>query len=320
MRLMSIFSLQSFLGGKKSLALAIYLSFFIIIISGCEFTGEVIEIDSYAVDDGSIKVYFCPQDNCSAVLVDFIMEADSVDCAFYDLELEKVIEALDLKRARVIGNERERWGIMHNKFCVTDCKVITGSFNPTYNGNYKNNNNLLVIDSRLIANNYKAEFEEMWNGVFGKGNKVLIPEIDIGFKVENYFCPEDNCAYEIIEEINKAEKSIYFMTFSFTHDNIADSLALALSNGVEVKGIIESSGETKYSKFDFLEFQGVDIIKDSNKGKMHHKVFIIDNRTVITGSMNPTASGDERNDENILVIHSEEIASRYLEEFEKIYK
>ena len=115
----------------------------IIIISGCEYTGNVIEIDSYAVDDGYVDVYFCPSDNCSAVLVDFIMEADYVDCAFYDLELEKVIEALNAKEARFIGNEREGWGIMHNKFCVKDNKVITGSFNPTYNGNYKNNNNLL---------------------------------------------------------------------------------------------------------------------------------------------------------------------------------
>ena len=51
---------------------------------------------------------------------------------------------------------------------------------------------------------------------------------------------------------------------------------------------------------------------DNNKpGKMHHKVFIIDNKTVITGSYNPTKNGNENNDENILIIYSEELAGEY---------
>jgi len=52
---------------------------------------------------------------------------------------------------------------------------------------------------------------------------------------------------------------------------------------------------------------------------MHHKVFIIDNRTVITGSMNPTGAGDRKNDENILVIHDEDIAEKYIEEFLRLF-
>ena len=48
---------------------------------------------------------------------------------------------------------------------------------------------------------------------------------------------------------------------------------------------------------------------------MHHKVCIIDEKIVVTGSFNPTGSGDYRNDENILIIHNEEIAKRFVEEF-----
>ncbi|PIZ50622.1 hypothetical protein COY27_06455 [Candidatus Woesearchaeota archaeon CG_4_10_14_0_2_um_filter_33_13] len=51
---------------------------------------------------------------------------------------------------------------------------------------------------------------------------------------------------------------------------------------------------------------------------MHHKVFIIDNRTVITGSYNPTGGGDKSNDENILIVEDEEIAGRFVEEFIKV--
>ena len=51
---------------------------------------------------------------------------------------------------------------------------------------------------------------------------------------------------------------------------------------------------------------------------MHHKTFIIDQETVITGSMNPSAGGDSRNDENVLIIKDQELANSFLEEYEKV--
>ena len=48
---------------------------------------------------------------------------------------------------------------------------------------------------------------------------------------------------------------------------------------------------------------------------MHHKVFIIDEKTVVTGSFNPTAGGDTRNDENVLVIEDVAIAKRFMDEY-----
>ena len=52
---------------------------------------------------------------------------------------------------------------------------------------------------------------------------------------------------------------------------------------------------------------------------MHHKVFIIDQETVITGSFNPTNAGDSKNDENILIIKDKGIAKQFKEEFDKVY-
>ena len=52
---------------------------------------------------------------------------------------------------------------------------------------------------------------------------------------------------------------------------------------------------------------------------MHHKVFIIDNKTVITGSFNPTEGADTRNDENILIMHDKNIAQSFIKEFENLY-
>ena len=47
-------------------------------------------------------------------------------------------------------------------------------------------------------------------------------------------------------------------------------------------------------------------------------MFIIDDKIVITGSMNPSKNGNEKNDENILIIHNPEIGALYREEFERI--
>ncbi|HLD04135.1 MAG TPA: phospholipase D-like domain-containing protein [Candidatus Nanoarchaeia archaeon] len=53
---------------------------------------------------------------------------------------------------------------------------------------------------------------------------------------------------------------------------------------------------------------------------MHHKVFIIDNEIVITGSYNPTAGGDAKNRENILIIHNTNIAAQFIIEFERVWQ
>ncbi|MBT4651615.1 hypothetical protein HOC13_03780 [Candidatus Woesearchaeota archaeon] len=50
-----------------------------------------------------------------------------------------------------------------------------------------------------------------------------------------------------------------------------------------------------------------------------NKCFIIDQETIITGSMNPTGGGDTRNDENILIIKDKDLAEKFMEEFEKVY-
>ncbi|MBT4541177.1 hypothetical protein HOC35_06720 [Candidatus Woesearchaeota archaeon] len=61
------------------------------------------------------------------------------------------------------------------------------------------------------------------------------------------------------------------------------------------------------------------MLKYSQITYMHHKTFIIDDNIVITGSYNPSASGTGKNDENILIIYSEEVAGKYLEEFSYVY-
>ena len=106
------------------------------------------------------------------------------------------------------------------------------------------------------------------------------------------------------------------MTFSFTSVQIADAI-LMNKDLKDIKGIFEKSQNSKYSQYERMKGFGLNVKIDGNKYNLHHKVFIIDNQTVIAGSYNPTTNGDERNDENMVIIHDKDIAQRYLKDFEQ---
>lgn len=281
---------------------------------------------------------FCPHEYCEETLVYFLDSAEhSIHCALFDIGLKSVQDKLLEKEKKIEVKivtdddylkkfnhpfvKADRYGLMHNKFCVIDGKkVSTGSMNPTENDAHKNNNNLLLIESKVIAQNYEDEFQELWEGNFKKGNRVKSPKIMLeDMRIENYFCPEDDCAYHVKEELKKAEKSIYFMTFSFTHDGIGNILLLKNLDDIEVKGVMEVKQVSEHSEFARLLQNSVEVRKDGNKNNLHHKVFIIDEKIIVTGSFNPSANGDQRNDENLIIIENEEITKRFVEEFWKVY-
>ena len=285
------------------------------------------------------EAYFCPEEDCGKVLEKNIASANiSVHCAFYDINLQNVINALAAKsksvdvkvvidssnqRGQIKGNalrEDNNNQLMHNKFCSIDGKIITtGSFNPTFNDNSRNNNNLIVIHSKNLAGNYNEEFNELWNRKFGKGEKVKNPVVYVnGIEMQNYFCPEDKCASRIAKEIKSARRSVYFMTFTFTNKDIADSLIG--KKEIDIKGIFDAGqAGSNFSQLERLSGLGMNVKKDTNKYKMHHKVFIIDNKTVVTGSFNPTASAENKNDENIIIIKDKVIAGSFLKEFDGLW-
>ncbi len=280
-------------------------------------------------------VLFCPQDNCLEHFTYLTNHSKQVHCAFFDLDLVEIITALHNTQHQLIVDHRnyekellnglnvrvaEGKSYLHNKFCIFDNHLVwTGSMNPTYRGNFKNHNNVVVIQSPGLARNYETEFQELWQGEYGKGTTTAQPIIQQGnITLQSYFCPEDDCAGKIVGVLNTAEKSIHFMTFSFTHPLIAKTLLLKHKQGLNVSGIFETQQRSKWSMFETLLQSGLPVVWDNLSGKVHHKVFIIDNTTVITGSMNPSRNGANRNDENVLIIKDKAVAQVFLKEFERM--
>ena len=73
------------------------------------------------------------------------------------------------------------------------------------------------------------------------------------------------------------------------------------------------------SELTALREAGLDVRLDGNPRNMHHKVIVIDGSLVITGSYNFSTSAEESNDENVLIVHSGDIASLFLIEFERVF-
>jgi phosphatidylserine/phosphatidylglycerophosphate/cardiolipin synthase-like enzyme len=239
------------------------------------------------------------------------------------------IRELENSGIKIVTDNRK--GLMHNKFAVIDGRLLwTGSYNLTYNDEYKNNNNVIEIRSQDVAGIYLDEFNEMYDhGIFGNKKELKVFSefrkkyyVKIGdTDINVYFSPEDNIEKIIIDRIGNAENSIHFLGFSFTSKKLGDELVRLKKKGLKIYGIFEKTGSnSKDSQYVKLKLEGAEVKLDKNIGRMHHKVIIIDENTVITGSYNFSANANTKNDENVIILHNKNISKQYLEEFFKIFK
>ncbi|MDI6655267.1 MAG: phospholipase D family protein [Candidatus Hydrothermarchaeota archaeon] len=132
---------------------------------------------------------------------------------------------------------------------------------------------------------------------------------------EVYFCPEDACSSQIIGQIDRAQSYIYVAMYSFTLDSIADALIRARNRGVDVKVVMEKSQIGRGSEYGRLKNAGIDVRLDKNSDYMHNKFMVVDGKLITTGSFNWSLHADTKNDENLLILYSEELAEKYKEEF-----
>ena len=210
-----------------------------------------------------------------------------------------------------IKDDNNSKAIMHNKIVIID-KNITwiGSGNYTVFAFYRNYENFIRIESSKIGEYYSSKFNSLYNNQ----NINIKPYTDN--KLEIYFSKDGNIENVIIKNISKAEISIDIMMFAFTNKKIANALLKAKKRGVEVKIIldrVQNRYQRKYSVYNYLKDKGIDISLENSKRKLHNKVMVIDEKIVITGSYNYTKQANLMNNENILVIKDDIIATEYIE-------
>ncbi|PDW04971.1 phospholipase D-like domain-containing protein [Candidatus Viridilinea mediisalina] len=288
-----------------------------------------------------------------ALLADLAAARHTIELASFEYNLMSLAQALAqaqtrgvqvrlaLDRDNLVDPRKAKWAgsvedagvtiswqqgssFQHSKFVIIDQRVVwTGSWNVTNNDTYRNNNNLLRIHDPAIVANYRAEFERMAAGRFGgmKSGPTPYSPTHIGrVTIETYFSPHEPVRPHIVRLLSQAQERIEVMAFAFTDDEIGAALVERHHAGVRVRVVFERRNARGVgSEFPLLQAEGVDILHDGNCYTMHHKVIIIDQRIVITGSYNFTARAESINDENTLIIYDPVLAAAYSEEFARVY-
>jgi len=213
---------------------------------------------------------------------------------------------------------------MHDKFWIFDGQTLwTGSDNITISGNFKQNNNVIVIHSPEAAAIYERQWADMWNGDFNARSPSTVDQQMVtmdGTPIQVLFSPEDSAIAHILPYVQSAQTSIRFMAFQFTHDDLDAAMLERARDGVSVSGVFEAFGsDSQYGEMIPLFCAQVPVRQDGNPQFMHHKVIIIDDEIVVTGSLNFTASADEDNNENVIILKNKDIAALYIQEFNRIW-
>lgn len=214
--------------------------------------------------------------------------------------------------------------IFHQKFVVRDLRLesgggwktggrpalLTGSANFTETDCHTNLNHALVFHHSDVAKEYGKEFAELYSGEFGRGRIGDKPKtFDVGgVPVKVLFAPDHGPEAEIIKQLLKCPSgdSIRFAVFTFSGSSgIDDALLVLHGAGREVHGVVDRGQSSHdWSAAKWLVDGGIKIrVPRRREGfrKLHHKLMVVGDSTVLAGSFNYTAPANLFNDENLLV-------------------
>jgi phosphatidylserine/phosphatidylglycerophosphate/cardiolipin synthase-like enzyme len=126
-----------------------------------------------------------------------------------------------------------------------------------------------------------------------------------------YFSPPGGATEAVLRELGRAKRRVRVQAYSFASPPIAQAVVDAKARGIEVTVILDRSQESeRYTSATFLHNHGVPVFIDAEHSIAHNKVILIDADTVITGSFNFTRAAEERNAENLLILHDADLAAK----------
>ncbi|MEB3172680.1 MAG: phosphatidylserine/phosphatidylglycerophosphate/cardiolipin synthase family protein [Cyanobacteriota bacterium] len=220
-----------------------------------------------------------------------------------------------------------------------------------------NVNHLLRLRSRDLAALFSEEFQRLWgdgpggalDSRFGVAKDSGGPQQAMvqGTAVKVLFAPhrrnDPNHGLAWIESLlAESETSIDLNLFVFSAQNLSNALRELHSQGVRLR-VLADPGFANRSFSETLDLLGLSLpdhrckVEAGNQpwqqehlkvgtpnlrpgDKLHHKVAVIDNRTVITGSFNWSPSAAHQNDETLLVIDSPQLAAHFSAEMDHLWR
>jgi len=225
--------------------------------------------------------------------------------------------------------------------------------NPRTRGNV---NHLLRIESPALADRFVAEFNRFWgdgpggatDSQFGLNKQEGgVETVMVGpTRVRLLFAPhrrsDPNNGLNLLAQVIAASKRrLDLALFVFSAQNLADTLGKLKAKGVQIRlladpgfanrpfsEVLDLLGLALPDRHCRLEagnrpltspLEGVATPRLAGGDKLHHKIAVIDDRTVVSGSFNWSPSAAHQNDEVLMVIDSPQLAAHFSREIDRLW-
>ena len=248
----------------------------------------------------------------------------------------------------------ERRDQITGKATLTPSCVHGNPEDPTTLGNV---NHLLRFQSPALAELFAAEFNRMWgdgpggaaDSQFGLGKQegplqvVQVGETTVGVLFAPHPRRDDNNGLAVIDNLlAETHRSLDMALFVLSEQRLADTMASLQQHGIKIR-LLADPGFANRSFSEVLDLLGTGLpdrrcmLEAGNKpwqqplagvgtprlprgDKLHHKLAIIDDERVISGSFNWSPSASFQNDETLLVIDSPLLARHFKAEIDQLWK
>ena len=141
-------------------------------------------------------------------------------------------------------------------------------------------------------------------------------------QINVYYNQDHPLNTEVINQIENADKFVYFSVYTFTRQDIKDALLAAKYRGLTVVGLTDTeqyqTAAGQKDLIDELRKAGIPVYEQNHVGIMHTKVLVTD-KAYASGSYNWTSSATNINDEILEVGSDEAIRSQYQSILEEMF-
>ena len=245
--------------------------------------------------------------------------------------------------------------VMHHKFVIVDsARLLTGSSNWSRSAYSRYDEDLLrfVDEPELAA--FQSEFDHIWNNAKEYGVKRFDDQRKPGNSgCENVYFTSANlepylyrgsptfrtkvslddgvCGNRMIEAIEASKKGIKIATAHYRRHDLHDALLRAMKRGVQVEVLLDQqerhpdSTSTSNALYDeALALAGAEVrYKVYSRCwnfrtalQMHCKYMIVDERLVLTGSLNWSENAELKTFENLVVVTDFDVVAKYVDRFQ----
>lgn len=133
-------------------------------------------------------------------------------------------------------------------------------------------------------------------------------------------CVDKGSLCELIETLQGAKKSLDVCVFTMSCKELGDVLISAHSNGIPVRVITDNEQSmVSGSQTERLRRNGIQVRTDNSAYFMHHKFAVVDEKTLVNGSLNWTLQGVCGNQENVVIETNPDVVLPFSRHFERLW-